>query len=160
MAESNPATLQAMEINHPVSSAIHHKDRELWWISPEATVFAAIEMMCEKNVGALLVMEDDKLVGLVSERDYTRNVALKGKSSRETPVREIMCTEVSCVSPQHSVDKCLHIMTEERIRHLPVMEDGRVIGIISIGDLVKWIISAQNVMIEQLDHYIMGSYPV
>jgi predicted transcriptional regulator len=149
-----------MEITHPVSSAIHHKDRELWQISPEATVFAAIELMCDKNVGALLVMENGQLIGLVTERDYTRNVALKGKSSREIPVREIMCMNVPCVSPQHSVDKCLHLMTEKRIRHLPVIEDGRVVGIISIGDLVKWIISAQNVLIDQLDHYIMGSYPV
>lgn len=149
-----------MEIADPVSSAIHHKGRDLWQISPDATVFSAIEIMCEKNVGALLVMEGDTLVGLVSERDYTRNVILRGKSSKETPVRDIMNTDVPCVTPEHSVDKCLHIMTEKRIRHIPVLENGRVIGIISIGDLVKWIISAQNVLIDQLDHYIMGSYPV
>lgn len=148
-----------MEIADPVSTAMHHKNRDLWWISPDSTVLEAIQLMSDKNVGALLVMEGDALAGLISERDYTRNVALKGKSSRATTVREIMTVEVTCVTPEHSVEECLQLMTDERIRHLPVLEDGKVVGIISIGDLVKWIISAQNALIDQLDNYIMGAYP-
>ncbi len=148
-----------MEISDPVSTAMHHKSRELWRITPDSTVLAAIQLMSDKNVGALLVMEGDTLVGLVSERDYTRNVVLKGKSSKGTPVSEVMTVDVSCVTPEHSVEKCLQIMTEKRIRHLPVLENGNVVGIISIGDLVKWIILAQNALIDQLDHYITGAYP-
>jgi CBS domain-containing protein len=148
-----------MEIADSVSTAMHYKSREIWRVAPDSTVLSAIQLMSDKNVGALLVMEGEKLVGLISERDYTRNVVLKGKSSKGTPVREIMTTDVTCVTPEHSVEKCLQIMTDERIRHLPVLEDGKVVGIISIGDLVKWIISAQNALIDQLDNYIMGAYP-
>jgi CBS domain-containing protein len=148
-----------MEIADPVSTTMHYKSREIWRISPDSTVLDAIRLMSDRNVGALLVMEGDTLVGLVSERDYTRNVVLRGKSSKGTSVSEIMSVEVTCVTPEHSVEKCLQIMTEERIRHLPVLENGKVVGIISIGDLVKWIISAQNALIDQLDNYIMGAYP-
>jgi CBS domain-containing protein len=150
---------KVMEIADPVSTAIHHKNREIWRITPDATVFAAIQLMSDKNVGALLVMEQDSLLGIVSERDYTRNVILKGKSSKATPVREVMAADVPCVTPDHSVEECLQIMTEKRIRHLPVLENGSVVGIVSIGDLVKWIISAQNALINQLDNYIAGTYP-
>jgi CBS domain-containing protein len=154
-----PDWIKCMEIADRVSTAIHHKNRDIWRIAPDSTVYAAIQLMAEKNVGALLVMEGDALLGLVSERDYTRNVILRGKSSKGTPVREVMTTGVACVTPEHSVEECLQIMTEKRVRHLPVLENGAVIGIVSIGDLVKWIISAQNALIEQLDHYITGAYP-
>jgi CBS domain-containing protein len=115
-------------------------------------------MLDQKNVGALLVMEGDKLVGMVSERDYTRKVVLKGKRSRETKVSEIMSTELKLTHPQEGVETCLRLMTDKRIRHLPVMEGNKVIGIISIGDLVKWVIASQSAAIAHLENYISGGY--
>jgi CBS domain-containing protein len=142
-----------------IDEILHQKRGDLYTISPDATVFDAIELMAEKNIGALLVMAGDRLVGVVSERDYTRKVALNGKSSRETRVREIVTTPVIAVSPSHTVEQCMRLMTENRVRHLPVLEHDEVVGIVSIGDLVNWTISAQSVTITQLESYISGQYP-
>jgi CBS domain-containing protein len=123
-------------------------------IAPEDSVYNAIKMMADNNVGSLVVMEDDKLVGIITERDYSRKVILKGKSSPKTMVKEIMSTHVICVHPDETVKECMAIMTDKRIRHLPVIVDDKVIGVVSIGDLVKSIISDQQFVIEQLEHYI------
>ena len=139
-----------------ISEILQHKGNAIWTVSPSATVFEAIQMMAEKNIGALLVMDQDKLVGIMSERDYTRKVALKGKSSKETPVRDILSGNMFSVKPNHSVEECLRLMTEHRVRHLPVLEGNKVVGIVSIGDLVNWVISAQSSTIHQLETYISG----
>jgi CBS domain-containing protein len=141
-----------------ISEILRYKGHQAWSISPEATVFDAIQLMADKNVGALLVTEGEKLVGIISERDYTRKVALRGKSSKQTAVREILSGQVIHVSPEHTVEECMRLMTEHRIRHLPVLVEGRLAGLVSIGDLVNWIISAQTSTIEQLQTYIAG-YP-
>jgi CBS domain-containing protein len=141
-----------------INEILHHKGATVWSIAPDKTVFDAIELMAEKNIGALLVTEGAKLVGIVSERDYTRKVALKGKSSKQTQVREILSGQVVQASPSNTVEDCMRLMTEHRVRHLPVLDGDRVIGIISIGDLVNWIISAQTTTIHQLQTYITG-YP-
>ncbi len=145
-----------MKISGTVSSILNHKGRQVFSISPEATVFEAIEIMAEKNIGALLVMSNDQLIGVISERDYTRKVALKGKSSREAKVKEIISSPVVSAGPAHSVEECMRLMTHNRIRHLPILEGEKVIGIVSIGDLVNWTISAQDAAIEQLESYIAG----
>src|SRR5260370_39051 len=124
-----------MEIAGSVSGILAHKGAEVWSIASGATVFEAIQLMADKNVGALPVMDGGKLVGIISERDYTRNVILKGKSSRDTPVRDIMTSQLTTTVPDASVTECMRIMTEERVRHLPVIEEGKMIGILSIGDL-------------------------
>ena len=142
-----------------IDEILHQKRGDLFTISPDETVFDAIVRMAEKNIGALLVMSGERLVGVVSERDYTRKVALKGKSSRETRVGDIVTTPVISVSPTHTIEQCMRLMTENRVRHLPVLEGDEVIGIVSIGDLVNWIISAQSVTITQLESYISGQYP-
>jgi CBS domain-containing protein len=134
------------------------KGAAVWSISPKATVYEAIELMADKNVGSLLAVDNDRLVGILSERDYTRKVVLQGKTSRQTSVGEILSKEVVCVSPEHTVEECLRLMNGHHIRHLPVMEGTRIAGVVSIGDLVKWIISAQSSTIEQLETYI-GGYP-
>ncbi|MDK1025662.1 MAG: CBS domain-containing protein [Gammaproteobacteria bacterium] len=132
------------------------KGHSIWAVSPESTVFEAIEVMADKGVGALAVTLDEKLVGIVSERDYARKVILKGQSSRETFVREIMSTEVVCVSGEEKVDECMALMTEKRIRHLPILDGDKLVGMISVGDLVKTIIRDQTFTIEQLEGYIRG----
>jgi CBS domain-containing protein len=132
------------------------KPAAVWSISPDATTFEAIQMLADKGIGALPVMEGEILVGILSERDYARKVILKGKSSHATPVRDIMSTSVVSVTPDQTNEQCMQIMTDHRIRHLPVVEGGKVIGILSIGDLVKDIISEQQATIEHLEHYIMG----
>ena len=148
-----------MKITGNISTVLNRKGGCVWSISPDATVFEAIQLMAEKNVGALLVMSGAQLAGIVTERDYTRNVALKGKSSRETKVREIISHQLVAVTPEHSVEDCMKLMTEQRVRHLPVLVNEAVIGVVSIGDLVNWTISAQNVALEQMEHYIAGTYP-
>ena len=149
-----------MEIVDTITSILNEKkSRKVWAISPDATVFEAIEMMSSRNVGALPAVWEDKLVGIVSERDYTRKVILKGRSSRETPVSAIMTGEVITVVPSMKVVSCLQLMTDKSVRHLPVLVDGRLAGIVSIGDLVRHIISAQGALISQLRDYVIGSYP-
>jgi len=145
-----------MKASVPISSVLHHKGAAVWSVAPQATVFEAIKLMADKNVGALLVMSGEKLEGVLSERDYTRKVALRGKSSKETRVREILSSEVVSATPSHSVEECMRLMTEHRVRHLPVLDGRKVVGIISIGDLVNWTISAQDAAIAQMEQYIAG----
>jgi len=147
-----------MNPNGSISEILNHKGSTVWTIAPEATVFDAIQMMADKNIGALLVTDHDKLVGIISERDYTRKVALKGKSSKQTAVKEIISDQVIYVRPHQTVEDCMRLMTTHRIRHLPVLDDSRILGVVSIGDLVNWIISAQTSTIHQLQTYIAG-YP-
>jgi len=148
-----------METNGTISEILKHKSPSLWSIAPEATVYDAIQVMADKNVGALLVLSSGKLVGVVSERDYTRKVALKGRSSKEMPVREILSTPIVSATPHSTIEECMRLMTTHRVRHLPVLEGDAVLGIVSIGDLVNWIISAQSLAIHQLESYITGHYP-
>jgi CBS domain-containing protein len=145
-----------MKASMPISSLLHHKGAAVWSVAPEATVFEAIKLMANKNVGALLVMSGDKVDGVISERDYTRKVMLQGKSSKETRVREILSSHVVSVTPNQSVEDCMKLMTENRVRHLPVLDGQKVVGIISIGDLVNWTISAQDATIAQMEQYIAG----
>ena len=145
-----------MKSSVPISTLLHHKGSTVWDISPEATVFDAIQLMAEKNIGALPVLSNGKLVGIFSERDYTRKIALAGKTSKQTFVREIVSPEVITVTPNESLEECMRLMTDYRIRHLPVMQNDELVGIISIGDLVNWIISAQDATIEQMESYIGG----
>jgi len=148
-----------MKTTYPISSLLHEKTSALWTISPEATVYDAIKLMADKNIGALPVMSGGKLAGIFTERDYTRKIALQGKSSKQTMVWEIMPKNVITVSPDDSVENCMMLMTENRVRHLPVVEGANLVGIISIGDLVNWIISTQNAAIEQMEQYIAGGIP-
>jgi CBS domain-containing protein len=145
-----------MEVSGTIDAILNQKGTEIFSVSPEASVFEAIELMDSKNVGALIVMENDRLVGMISERDYTRKIVLRGKRSRETLVREIMSTELTVAHPHEPVEQCLRLMTEKRIRHLPVMDADKLRGVISIGDLVKFVISAQNATITHLENYIYG----
>lgn len=141
-----------------ISEILSNKSSQIWSVSPDSTVFEAIQLMAEKNIGALPVMAGDQLVGVISERDYTRKVALRGKSSKDTRVREILAEPVTA-TPSHTVEDCMKLMTANRVRHLPVLDGDRMVGLISIGDLVNWIISAQSVTIHQLESYITGHYP-
>lgn len=141
-----------------IREILGNKGGAVWTISPDETVFAALQMMADKNVGALLVTKEGKLVGIVSERDYSRKVVLLGRSSRKTAVREILSGHLVQVTPDHTVEECMRLMTENRIRHLPVLDGGKIAGVVSIGDLVNWIISVQNSAIHQLETYITG-YP-
>lgn len=137
-----------------VSDLLNHKGRDIWFLSPDATVYEAIDQMAQKGVGALLVMEGERLVGIISERDYARKVILKGKASRETLVREIMTQPVICACPEFTVEQTMALMTDKRVRHLPVVVEERVVGVISIGDVVRGIIDDKEFYIQQLTNYI------
>ena len=143
-----------------VRQLLDRKDRAVFSLRPEAPVLEAIRAMAEHHVGALLVMKGEVLAGIVSERDYARKVILRGRSSSDTPVRDIMTSPVLTVSPDTSVEQCMQLVTDKRVRHLPVTEGGRVIGMVSIGDLVKWIITSQGETIRNLNNYIHGNYPI
>ncbi|HEY4364980.1 MAG TPA: CBS domain-containing protein [Bryobacteraceae bacterium] len=144
----------------PVRSLLTKKrSGNVWSIGPEASVYQAIEMMSEKQVGALIVTSAGRLLGIVSERDYARKVILKGRHSQETKVREIMTAPVLFVTPEKSLDDCMRLMTSRRVRHLPVLEGDGVVGIISIGDVVDWMIASQEQTIHHLQNYIAGAYP-
>ncbi|MDH3494965.1 MAG: CBS domain-containing protein [Acidobacteriota bacterium] len=144
-------------MNH-AKHLIESKGNEIWSIGPDATVLDAISLMAEKRIGALLVMNDNELQGVFSERDYARKVVLRGKSSRKTAVSEIMSSEVVTADPSNSVEECMSLMTENRVRHLPVVTDNQVVGVLSIGDLVKAIIDEQQFKIEQLENFITTGY--
>jgi signal-transduction protein with cAMP-binding, CBS, and nucleotidyltransferase domain len=147
-----------VNVTGTIDAILSQKSGEVWSVAPDATVYDAVALMAEKNIGALVVMQDEKLVGIISERDYTRKVMLRGKRSRETQVSEIMSTQLTTVDPKESVDHCLQYMTDKRVRHLPVVENGKLLGVISIGDLVKHVISVQSATLQQLESYISGGY--
>jgi CBS domain-containing protein len=144
-----------------VMTAVRHiidqKGHQVWSVHPDDTVYDAIKMMADKDVGALVVLDGSKIVGIVTERDYARNVFLKGRASPQTLVGEIMARDVVCVEPDKSIEEGMAIMSAKRVRHLPVIDDGELVGIVSIGDLVKSIISDREFVIEQLEHYIRGA---
>jgi CBS domain-containing protein len=146
-----------MKVNGRVSAILPTKSSRIWSLSPDEPVYAAIELMAEKGIGALVVIENDELVGIISERDYARKVILMGRSSKETPVREIMTAPPTVIGPDCAVDEAMRIMTTERIRHLPVVEKGKLRGLVSIGDLVNWIITSHEQTIEHLQSYIAGA---
>lgn len=145
-----------MQISGTVSTLLREKKHDTFSVDPTTSVYVAIEMMARHNIGALPVVEQGKLVGMFSERDYTRKVILKGRASRDTAVGEIMTRKPIVVTSGESVAECMRMMTEDRVRHLPVVDDGELVGILSIGDLVKWIISAQTATIDQLTRYVFG----
>lgn len=140
-----------------VREVLDRKGRNVFAVGPEAPVYRALELMSEKHVGALMVLDEDRhLIGVVSERDYARKIALQGKSSKDTPVRDIMTTKLFCVTPKDNVEQCMALMTDKSVRHLPVLDGERLDGVISIGDVVKSMLSQQEFIIEQLEHFIHG----
>ena len=139
-----------------VNSILRHKGRQVWSVSPDESVFQAVSLMADKDIGALVVIAGETPVGIISERDYARKVVLQGRSSQNTPVRDIMTSPVVSVSPNHTVDECMRIVTAKRIRHLPVVEGEKVVGVVSIGDLVQRVISTQGETIQYLQEYIVG----
>jgi CBS domain-containing protein len=145
-----------MTTSGTIGMVLHHKGSTIFTIPAEATVFEAIQLLAQKNIGSLAVMESGRLIGMFSERDYTRKVALEGKSSRTTPVRDIISTNVSSVTSEHTIEDCMRLMTDKRIRHLPVIDEGKMTGLVSIGDMVNWIISAQSAAIDQMEAYLSG----
>jgi CBS domain-containing protein len=147
-----------MDVSGTIEAILAQKGTDIFSIAPDATVYDAVALMAEKNVGALLVIQDGTLVGLISERDYTRKVMLRGKRSRETFVHEIMSSDLTVISPREPVENCLRMMTDKRIRHLPVVDGTTIRGVISIGDLVKWVIATQSAAIQHLEMYISGGY--
>jgi CBS domain-containing protein len=160
MKSSDAGVESKIHLEEPVKSLLDQKARTVFSISPEATVYEAIERMSEMHIGALVVLGGgERLVGIISERDYARKVILKGRQSREARVSEVMSTPVFHVAPETNIEECMRVMTSRRVRHLPVLEEERVVGMISIGDLVKWIISSHEQTIHQLENYIGGTYP-
>jgi len=148
-----------IKMSGTVGSVLKRKGSEVWSVTPDQTVYDTIEEMADKGVGALLVISQGKLAGIISERDYARKVILKGRSSKTTLVKEIMTSPVIFVTSDTAVDECLSIMTKNRIRHLPIMKSEQVLGVVSIGDLVKWVVSEQEETIEHLQNYISAKYP-
>lgn len=148
-----------MNLIDSVRFVLKQKGQNVWSVSPDACVYDAIEIMAEKHVGALMVVSEEKLIGVVSERDYARKVILQGKSSKETQVMEIMTSPAISVTPEQTVEESMRIMTDKHLRHLPVVEGDIILGVVSIGDLVKWMLSAQQQTISQLHNYINSQYP-
>ncbi len=148
-----------IKLSSGVGSILERKGREVWFITPVQTVYEAIERMADKEVGALLVISEENLVGIISERDYARKVILEGKSSKNTLVNDIMTSPVIFVTPDQTVAECMDIMTRRRVRHLPIMKNEKVLGVVSIGDLLKWVVSEQEETIERLQNYISTKYP-
>ena len=147
-----------MDVSGNIAAVLGQKSREIFSVTPDTCVDDAVKMMDEKNVGALLVMKGAKLVGMLSERDYARKVMIKGKKSTETKVSDIMSSNLTVTHPNEGVEECLRVMTDKRIRHLPVLENEKVIGVISIGDLVKHVIASQSATIAHLESYISGGF--
>jgi len=139
-----------------VKHLLDRKGRRVHSIRPDASVFDALKIMAEKNIGSLVVLEDEKLVGIITERIYAREIALKGRTSSQTLVRDVMSTNVICVQPDQTVEECMAVMTKKTVRHLPVVEHGQIVGLVSIGDMVNSIIRDQEFIIDQLEHYIQG----
>jgi CBS domain-containing protein len=139
-----------------VQQLLKGKSDQVWTAKPDDTVFDAVRMMADKDVGALVVIEDGKPIGIFTERDYARKVVLEDRQSKTTPVRDVMSTRIVCASPEQTIEECMAVMTDKRVRHLPVLDDGKLAGIVSIGDLVKSRIADQEFLIEQLAHYIHG----
>ena len=148
-----------MEIHGTVRDILKNKGGEVWTISPQKTVYEAIRLMGEKNIGALVVVDGDMVVGMLSERDYSRKIVLQGRASRDTLVDAILAHPVITVQSTDNIEKCMQLMTSHRIRHLPVVDDGRLVGLVSIGDLVNWVMLSQRHTILQLQGYISGEYP-
>ena len=146
-----------MELTGKIGALLEKKGARVWSLAPTATIYDALAMMAEKGVGALPIVDQGNLLGILSERDYARKVLLQGRSSRDTAVTEIMSSPVVSVTPSQTVEECMHIVTDKRIRHLPVIENGRIVGIVSIGDLVNWVITAQRETIHHLEAYIAGN---
>jgi CBS domain-containing protein len=140
----------------PVGSVLRHKGNAVWSVTPDASVYQAMSVMAEKSIGAVPVIADGELVGILSERDYARKVALQSRSSKDTSVGQIMTTPVISVTPDQTIEECMKVMTLRRIRHLPVVEHGQVVGIVSIGDLVRKVVTTQGEIIQQLQQYISG----
>jgi CBS domain-containing protein len=147
-----------MDVSGNIAAVLGQKNREIFSVTPDTCVDDAVKMMDEKNIGAVLVMKGDKLVGMLSERDYTRKVMLRGKKSSETKVSDIMSSKLTVAHPNEGVEECLRAMTDKRFRHLPVLDGDKVIGVVSIGDLVKYVISCQSATIAHLESYISGGY--
>jgi CBS domain-containing protein len=139
-----------------VRQILDKKGRGAYTVTPESTVFDALRLMAQKNIGAVVVVENENVVGILSERDYARKVVLQGKTSRDTPVSEIMTEKVLYVLPEHTTDECMALMTDKRIRHLPVLDEGKLVGVVSIGDIVNTIIEEDKYIIGQLENYITG----
>ena len=141
-----------------IEQLLNNKDNQIWSVEPKTSIFEALKIMSDKEIGALLVLEDEKLVGIFSERDYARKVILKGKSSKNTHVGELMTKKVLYIDPEQTINDCMTIMTDKHIRHLPVIENDKVIGIVTIGDVINQIISEQEYTIQHLENYITGTY--
>ncbi|MCS7337025.1 MAG: CBS domain-containing protein [Verrucomicrobiae bacterium] len=148
-----------MKVVGIVADLLRHKGHAVWSISPDATVHDAIKLLAEKNIGAVVVLAADKPIGIFSERDCTRRVALHGYDTHKTRVKEVISAPVITVTPEHTVEDCMRLMTEHRVRHLPVMQGDKLVGLVSIGDVVNWVISAQSTALQQMESYISGQYP-